>query len=423
MMTGDYKRCPRVVPNYLRTRNVRLAILGLLRLRETIRYRLSGESGSIPFPQVSATKSVCRPTSEMTSRSQIKTITRLALALTAVAALLSSCAATPPQTAAAAKPPTGNSDASAQQPLTRPPATYVANGERRRIGSCPVFPKNNVFHADIRSLPVAANSAATIKASGANSGVRPAFSAGVHQGSRNGMPINVVDSSKMHSTPVYSLLHGFNDLGSHPIPANPRIEGYPGIAWDQHMLLVDTATCSSHEFFLVRPPNVVTNFWWADSGLRLDLTSNKATEHSATASGFSLLAGMVRYDEVASGSVNHAVGFALPTISDRGPIWPATGSDGRSKDPNAPRMGAIFRLRSDVNLSKLGPTARMIAKAMQVHGAILSDTTPEGFAISGENDERWNDHDLATLTQLKISDFEVVNAAPMKVADGSYEIR
>ncbi|MGB6057086.1 MAG: hypothetical protein WBF71_02395, partial [Microthrixaceae bacterium] len=241
--------------------------------------------------------------------------------------------------------------------------------------------------------------------------------------SRGGLPINIVDSSTMKQSKVLSLLHGPVDLGEHPIPANPRIEGYPGVAWDQHMLLFDTATCNSHEFFLVRSPNALTNFWWADSGYRLDMRSNKANKGSAAASGFSMLAGLVRYDEVAAGRIDHAVGFSLPIISNLPPVWPATGTDGKSDTPNAPRMGMMFRLRADTDLSSMGPTARLIAKAMQTHGAILSDSNQSGFAIGGENDDRWDDADLATLSKLTASDFEVIDPTPMKVADDSYAIR
>ncbi|MGB3410780.1 MAG: hypothetical protein WBA45_06240 [Microthrixaceae bacterium] len=367
-------------------------------------------------------------------KSRVRRSVRLVTAVCAAALVVGSCAAAPPddnsQTGVGSTPgstpggaPVPAPPPNVRPPVTQPVTTYVAKGDRLGIGNCPVLPNNNVFHADITTLPVLANSAAIVRAAGAQVKVRPAFSAGVHEGSRGGLPINIVDSSKMKQSTVFSLLHGPVDLGQHPIPQNPRIEGYPGIAWDQHMLLFDTATCNSHEFFLVRPPTALTDFWWADSGVQLDMRSNEMNKGSATASGFSMLAGMVRYDEVTRGSINHAVGFAFPTISKLSPVWPASGSDGKSNDPNAPRMGMMFRLRSDVDLNSLAPTARLIAKAMQTHGAILSDSNHEGIALAGENDDRWDDADLATLSKLTMADFEVVDPTPMKVADDSYAVR
>ncbi|MEZ5350465.1 MAG: hypothetical protein R2714_14885 [Microthrixaceae bacterium] len=37
-------------------------------------------------------------------------------------------------------------------------------------------------------------------------------------------------------------------------------------------------------------------------------------------------------------------------------------------------MGTWFRLRSDADLSGLGPQARVIAEALQEYGAVLMDT-------------------------------------------------
>ena len=87
-----------------------------------------------------------------------------------------------------------------------------------------------------------------------------------------------------------------------------------------------------------------------------------------------MLSGLVRYEEVAAGRVDHAVGINLPKVKLAPPIWPANRTDGRSTDPSAPAMGTWFRLRPEVDLSTLGPQARIIAEAMKVHGAVLSDT-------------------------------------------------
>ena len=299
----------------------------------------------------------------------------------------------------------------------------MAKGERLGIANCPIYPRNNVFHADISTLPVLPNSAAIIKASGSGEIVRSTFKARINEGSRGGYPINIVDSTKMSQTTVWGLAHGLVDLGKHPIPNNPRIEGYPGIAWDQHLLVLDTATCTSHEFFLVRKPTPLINHWSADAGVRLNLTSNDAHGKSVAASGFSLLAGMVRYDEVAAGKIDHALAIGLPTISNLPPVWPATRTDGRSAVPNTPRMGMMFRLRADADLRGLGPSALLMAKAMQTHGAILKDTNLSGMSINGENDHRWDDDDLSTLKKLSVADFEVVDPTAMKISNDSYAIR
>jgi len=307
-----------------------------------------------------------------------------------------------------------------------PAGTYITSGERLGVGGCPLFPRNNVFHADASTLQVTPRSDATIAAAGPSMQLKSSFRSAIWQGSRGGVPVNIVDS---RTTPMVNVIGGaysyVSDLDAHPIPAAPRIEGYPGMAWDRHMLLVDSATCRSHEFFYVTPPFApFTSQWVAQTVVKIDLTSNATRRGSAIASGGSMLARMLRYDEVASGRIDHVLGVSLPSISNLAPVWPAISGDGRSTNPDAPRMGTWLRLRGDADLSGLGPDARLIAEALQQHGAVLGDTgPPDTFVLVGENDSRWNDADLRTLGTLTMSDFEVVDPTPMKVADNSYEIR
>jgi hypothetical protein len=103
-------------------------------------------------------------------------------------------------------------------------------------------------------------------------------------------------------------------------------------------------------------------------------------------------------------------------------VWPANGSDGRSTDPDAPPMGTWLRLRSDVDLSHLGPQARVVAEALKVHGAVIFDTGPS-YGLMGEPDTRWADGDLAGLQTLTIGMFEVVDPTPMQVSPTSHQIR
>lgn len=302
--------------------------------------------------------------------------------------------------------------------------SYVAEGTRLGIGGCPIYPRDSVFHADITRLPVKDDSDAIIGAAGSDLRLGAGFYSQVWQGSRGGVPVNVVDSRTLTPTDVVGGTYGYlSDLEDHPIPPQPKIEGHPGIAWDRHMILFDVATCVSSEFFYVRPPGFLFDRWIAATAVKLDLTSNSMRPRgSAIASGMSMLALMVRYEEVEAGEIDHMLQIALPVIAAAPPEWPANATDGRSSDPDAPPMGTVFRLRSEVNLSGFPPEALTIAKALQEHGAIVGDTGP-GLGIAGENDPRWNDSALAALHGLHLSDFEVVDVSPMKISDDSYAIR
>ncbi|MCB1256375.1 MAG: hypothetical protein KDB26_04675 [Microthrixaceae bacterium] len=301
--------------------------------------------------------------------------------------------------------------------------SYIAQRTRMGIGNCPIYPRNNVFHADVRSLPKSSNSDQIIAAMG-SAKVRGMTSV-VWQGSRSGYPVNVVDSGIDPS--VTFVKQGFllrpESIGSFPMPANPRLEGDPTPAWDQHLLLFDKSTCKSHEMFLVRTPSrSFYRTWEADSAHTLDLTSNAIPNVASTVSAISLLAGLVRYEEVASGSIDHVLTVDFPKVSNRAPVWPAVRTDGQNSDPNAPRMGSWLRLKN-VDLSKFGPTARVVIKALQTHGAIIKDSNTSDISINGENDSRWDDADMNTLAALTAADFEVVDPTPMMVSANSYEIR
>ncbi len=307
------------------------------------------------------------------------------------------------------------------------PDTYVASGERLGVGGCQLFPRDNAFHADIAKLPVRSDSAQVIESIGSTSlKVRPAFSAGIWEGSRSGIPVNVVDS---RTTQIVDFVGGeysyLSDLGGHPLPAHPRYEGWPGIAWDRHLLVVDSATCISSEFFYVTPAWMNPfGYWVAQTAVKIDLSTNTPRARGATtASGLSMLTGMIRYDEVASGRIGHTIAMAIPKIKKSPPVWPAFGTDGRSTDPNAPAMGTWMRLKPNADLSSLGPQARVVAEALQQHGAVVTDTNHGGMAMGGEPDTRWDDADLATLQTLDASDFEVVDPTPMIIDPASMKIR
>lgn len=309
------------------------------------------------------------------------------------------------------------------------PAPWLTPGERLGIAGCPLFPTDHAWHATVTPLSPLPESAATVALNGgATRTLEAGFSSGVWQGSRAGIPTNTVDSRVAAATDVEVLWDG--DTGAEvdvPIPSQPRFEGWPGRAWDVHLLSVDSATCTSRELLNVRDPSVDTlglggGRWYADSAATFDLRSNDAPGWGATAAMSSLLAGLVRFDEVAAGSIDHAISVTFAGISSGPPVWPALGTDGGSASPGALPMGSWLRLRPDTDLSALGPQSQVVARALQEHGAIINDTGP-GFTLQGEPDLRWDDRDLDSLAQLSLDDFEVVDASPMMVSPDSYQLR
>jgi hypothetical protein len=70
-------------------------------------------------------------------------------------------------------------------------------------------------------------------------------------------------------------------------------------------------------------------------------------------------------------------------------------------------MGMRMRLKADYDISGFSKTNQVILTALKRYGIILADNG-SGIFLTGDNDPNWNNDDLHNLTQVKGSDFEVV---------------
>jgi len=129
-----------------------------------------------------------------------------------------------------------------------------------------------------------------------------------------------------------------------------------------------------------------------------------------------MLSGLVRYDEVASGFIDHAIRVSV-NATDARYIWPARHQAG-SANANRPPMGQRLRLKASFDVSHFSPANQVILRALKTYGMIVADNGSSWF-ISGAPDSRWNDDDLHNLTTLKGSNFEAVNESSLMVSSGS----
>src|SRR5436190_12292386 len=100
--------------------------------------------------------------------------------------------------------------------------------------------------------------------------------------------------------------------------------------------------------------------WSASSGAVFNLLSNKLRPKgwtSADAAGLPIFAGLVRYDEVAAGEINHALRFTVWRVQKKY-VYPARHSQGNLKDKRVPPMGVRLRLKADFDLSHYSGDAR-----------------------------------------------------------------
>lgn len=110
--------------------------------------------------------------------------------------------------------------------------------------------------------------------------------------------------------------------------------------------------------------------------------------NGAEASGFALLGGTIRPEEIARGHIDHALALITPYTRAGYIACPATHTDGRVDDPAAIPEGAHMQLDPAVNINaQPWPYwEKTIAKALQVYGAYVVDTGG-ALAVRGVTDQ------------------------------------
>jgi len=291
------------------------------------------------------------------------------------------------------------------------------------LGGCPMMPADSYWHADVRGLQVDPSSAAWVSNIGGSSHVHADFGSGLWDGGPIGIPYTTVGAGQ----PKVPITFGYDadsDPGPYPFPWNAPIEGGATSGGDRHVLVVDNSTCLLYETWDSHPGSSPAAAWYAGSGAVFDLRSNalrQAGLTSADAAGLPMLPGLVRYDEVAAGTVDHAIRITVPRTRNSF-VWPARHQASSSGDASRPPMGAWLRLKASVDTAGLSHDARVIAEAMRTHGVIVADNGSSWY-ISGAPDERWNNDVLHELDRIVGSDFEAVNAAPLMVDPNSGQVR
>jgi hypothetical protein len=276
--------------------------------------------------------------------------------------------------------------------------------------ACPIFPANNAWNQRVDTAPVAAGSAQLISSIGLTTGLHPDFGSGLWDGGPIGIPFDVVS----RTTPRSRVTFGYadeSDRARYPIPAGVHIEGGAQSDGDRHALLVDKSACTLYELYDLRRG---ASGWTAGSGAIFDLRSNRlrpAGWTSADAAGLPIFPGLVRYDEVARGRIDHALRFTVARTR-RAFVYPARHYASSAEDPSLPPMGLRVRLKASVDISHFPRQARIVLQALKTYGMIVADNGSNWY-ISGAPSPRWNNDDLHTLGQITGADFEVVDTSAL----------
>ena len=279
-----------------------------------------------------------------------------------------------------------------------------------------MLPPDNYWNVPVDDLPVHPRSSDYVTRIGASSHVHADFGSGVWPPGSNspiGIPYVVVGASQP-GVDVSFTYSGESDPSPYPIPDDPPIEGGPDGTGDRHILIIDQDACVLHELFNAWPNGDGT--WRAGSGARFDLSSNDlrpAGWTSADAAGLPILPGLVRYDEIEAGVIDHAIRFTAPQ-TQRAYVWPATHYASSITDTSYPPMGQRFRLKADFDISGFSKDARIILTAMKTYGMILADNGSPWY-ISGAPDDRFSNSVLHELHSVTGTAFEAVDGTVLMV--------
>lgn len=298
---------------------------------------------------------------------------------------------------------------------------FVPSSEARPVPgapACPMTPADSIWHADVSALPVHAQSSTWVTSIGAAAGLKADFGSGMWNGGPIGIPYTTVPGTQA-PVPVSFGYADESDPGPYPIPPDAPIEGGPAASGDRHVLVVDRDACRLWEMYSAYPQNGGTS-WTAGSGATWDLHSNAMRPlgwTSADAAGLPILPGLVRYDEVAAGEIDHVIRFTAPRTAGAY-VWPAShkAQTGGAADPP---MGAFFRLKASFDISGFSARNQVILRALKKHGMVLADNGSSWF-LSGAPDPGWDDDDLNRLRSVPGSAFEAVDVSALKVSSTSY---
>ncbi len=298
----------------------------------------------------------------------------------------------------------------------------LPRGPYPSLGACQIFPKPSLpadapsaadqtaWNQDISASPVDPNSAAIIAYVNSKGGkeLHPDFGSPAEYG----MPYAVTGKSQKRTRVSFKAYGDESTRGGYRIPLKALVEGGPKSDGDRHVLSIDTTSCKLNELYRAFPRKGKKPGWNADGGVIWDLNSPALRTEgftSADAAGLPIFPGLVRYDEVASGAINHAIRV---TFSSTRNAWINPGSHcaGDTSNPAAPPMGLRLRLGAAYDISGITGEAGVIATALKRYGMIVADNGSDWY-FSGTSDKRWPDGNLNQLKSIPGSAFEVVQSA------------
>ncbi len=298
-----------------------------------------------------------------------------------------------------------------------PPARTAGTAARLPGTTCTAFPADDIWHADVSLLPVDSHSGVWLSNMQASTRrLHPDFGGSGDPQVPYGIPITVVAGSHAKVTVAFDYASE-SDKVPYPLGADTLIEGGAGSGGDMHAIVVDAGACRLYETWDTRTSG---GKWYAGSGATWDLTSDAlrpAGWTSADAAGLPIMPGLLRWDEVVAGNVDHAIRFTT-NVTSTSYLWPARHQAGSTSSSAYPPMGAWFRLKAGYSTAGLSPQTVVIIDAMKKHGLVLADNGSPWY-FQGTADNAWPDTVISQLKSIPASAFEAVDVSALRVSANS----
>lgn len=289
------------------------------------------------------------------------------------------------------------------------------------VASMQIYPRDNAWNEDISTRPLLGNSPTMITTmmghlDPARRTLRAFFEMNfvLVPDNQSPLPINFFEYPDE------------SDPSPYPIPSNMPIEGWPretgGLTLDQwqrdvndtggdrHSIIVKPGTGQCWETWQAR--KLIDNSWEAANGALFNLNSNALRPlgwTSGDAAGLSMFSGILRFDEVQRGLVEHALRIVVRRTR-AAYIYPAShhASNPFTTDPNVPAMGQRMRLPANYTVpSNWTPQEKAVCAALKKYGAIIADNG-NFFQISVAPDDRWPSGCFDNLSTISIGSFEII---------------
>jgi hypothetical protein len=277
---------------------------------------------------------------------------------------------------------------------------------RASVSRCPAF-ENGAYTQVVTNAPVDPNSADYIR-SVIQAGDRSGFlaSTGVEQ-------VNLAnDATPLRTVKPSVAYHKF------PKPYPWSKDFFIEPLGDGHAMVVQTQSCHLFESYGTEfQPPTLSAFSGANWDLKKRFVPLAPGMPSAMASGLSLYAGIVRWEDYQAGSIDHALNWdgIRGTLAQYNFVRPASDTDRipfQGKSSFVMPYGAHLRLKASFSTQGWGPQATMVANAMKTYGVYLADTGSGKnalyFANAPDGSNPWNSIDLLSLSAITLRDFDVL---------------